>query len=264
MNEQRVAIVTGASRGIGAATAQALAEAGFRIALVATDRTALDGTAEGLATASLVIPGDLGEMAFVESIVPRVVEAWGRVDVLINNAAWREIISMRRISLESWERTLRICLTAPAFLARAAAADMQRRQKGAIINVGSVMARQSAGNAPAYTACKGGLESLTYELASLYGPVGVRVLCVQPGAIDTEMSRGVAPDDASNEIRQFSEEMIMLGRWGRSSEIAATIAFLASDAASYITGTTLDVDGGWLRQHLPLMLKRRHFSDDYS
>lgn len=262
-NESPVALISGASRGIGLATAEAFAFAGYRLALVATNAVALREAAERLSDPVLTIVGDLSDMGFTETIVPQVVDHFGRVDVLINNAAWRDLGSMRRISLESWERTLRICLTAPAFLARWAAADMERRGRGVILNVGSIMSQKAAGLSPAYVACKGALESLTYELASLYGPAGIRVVTLQPGAIATDLSRDLSQNDNPEAIREFSEDMIMLGRWGRSEEIARVLLFLASDAASYITGTTLAVDGGWLRQHFPLSLKQSQFPSDF-
>lgn len=263
MAESPVALVTGASRGIGAATAKAFSENGYRLVLVATNSTALQEVAGKLSVPCLTIAGDLADMNFTESIVAQAIDEFGGVDVLVNNAAWREIASMRRITLEIWERTLRICLTAPAFLARAAANDMQRRRHGVILNIGSIMSQQAAGISPAYLACKGGMDALTFELASLYGPDGIRVVGVQPGAIDTELSKDIADANRPDELRQFSEDMIMLGRWGRAEEIAETLVFLASDRASYITGTTLAIDGGWLRQHFPLSLKRRHFASDY-
>ena len=140
---------------------------------------------------------------------------------------------------------------------------MERRSQGVIINVSSLMSQQAAGISPAYIASKGGLDALTYELASLYAPSGIRVVGVQPGAIDTELSRTLGKESTADELRTFSEDMIMLARWATPDEIAALIVFLASDAASYITGTSIVADGGWLRQHFPISLKRRQFPDDY-
>ncbi len=266
MGEQsvgRVAIITGASRGIGAATAHAFARAGYQLALVATTAEGLQQVATELPTSTLAIAGDLADIAFTETIVPLTMERFGRVDVLVNNAAWRELGSMRHVTLDSWDRTLRICITSPAFLSRWAAAEMERHGRGVILNIGSVMSLQAAGISPAYIASKGALDALTYELASLYGPVGIRVVNVQPGAIDTELSRDVSQAAEDDEIRKFSEEMIMTGHWGKPQEVADVLVFLASDQAAYITGTTLTVDGGWSRQHLPLGMKRRHYPQDY-
>jgi 3-oxoacyl-[acyl-carrier protein] reductase len=213
----------------------------------------------------LVLAGDIADLSFCEDIVAKTVDHFGQVDVLVNNAAWREIISMRHITPESWDRTLRICLTAPAFLARWAATDMERRKRGVIINVSSVMSHQAGGMCPAYVASKGALDALTYELASLYGPIGVRVVGIQPGAIDTEINKDLTENDSTAEaLRDFSEDMIALRRWGKPEEIAQTISFLVSDEASYITGANLLIDGGWQHQHLPLSLRKAMSPADYS
>jgi NAD(P)-dependent dehydrogenase (short-subunit alcohol dehydrogenase family) len=142
---------------------------------------------------------------------------------------------------------------------------MEKRGRGVIINLSSMMSRQAAGISPAYVASKGALDALTLELASLYGPSGIRVVGVAPGAIDTELSRDLsAGSPGPDETRRFSEDMIMLRRWGTPDEVAHVVRFLASDDASYISGTTIDADGGWLHQHLPLSLKRQVFRDDYA
>lgn len=266
MDQSRVAFITGASRGIGAATARLFAESGYRVALAATSVDSLSDVVAHITERgreALALGGDLADLDFAREAIEETVSKFGRIDALVNNAATRDIVSMRRITLESWERTLRVCLTTPAFLARWAAADMERRSQGVIINVSSIMSQQAAGISPAYLASKGGLDALTYELASLYGPVGIRVLGVQPGAIDTDLSRTLSEEEAADELRTFAEDMIMLRRWAEPAEIARLILFLASDAASYITGTTIVADGGWLRQHFPLSLKQRHFRDDY-
>lgn len=268
MANERVAVITGASRGIGAATACLFAQSGYRVAIVATHAESLQHVANRIsATGGVALPlaGDLADLDFAKTVIDDTKAAFGRIDVLVNNAAARELISMRRISPESWNRTLQICLTTPAFLARWAAADMERRHSsGVIINVSSIMAQHAAGNAPAYIASKGGLDSLTYELAALYGPSGIRVVSLQPGAVDTELSRDVAAGATdTDEIREFSHDMIPLGRWATCEEVARVILFLASDAASYITGTTVTADGGWLHHHLPNSLKRKHYPHDF-
>jgi 3-oxoacyl-[acyl-carrier protein] reductase len=266
VNAPKVALITGASRGIGAATALQLTKAGYRLSLVSTSVDSLSNVMVQIAKEggeALSLPGDLADLDFAKSAVDATVGKFGRIDVLVDKAATRDIVSMRRITVESWERTLRVCLTTPAFLARWAAEDMQRRSRGVIINVSSLMSQQAAGISPAYLASKGGLDALTYELASLYGPDGIRVVGVQPGAIDTELSRDLGKESTADELRTFAEDMIMLGRWASPQEIAKLIEFIASDAASYITGTSIVADGGWLRQHFPLSLKRRQFPDDY-
>lgn len=255
----RVALVTGASAGIGAAVAEEFVARGHAVGIVGRSVERLGEVRRRLESAGgrvLELPGDLADLGFVESTVRRVVAAFGRLDVLVNNAAARELATMREITPAEWDRTVRVCLTAPAFLARWAAEEMEKHGRGVIVNVGSMMSRQAHGVSPAYVSCKGALESLTYDLAALYGPVGIRVVTVAPGAIDTAMSQqfvvDTEPDGCEDDpIRQFSESMAMLGRWGRPDEAAKAIAWVASEEASYLTGTTLVLDGGWSRMHMP-------------
>lgn len=269
MNERPVALVTGASRGIGAATAEELARRGYDVTVLARTGPDLDRTAKSVQDAggkSLVQCGDLADLDFAEAAVAATIREFGRIDVLINNAAWREIITMRNISIESWDKTLRISLTAPAFLAKWAAADMEKRKSGVIINVSSIQSQRVSGFGPAYIACKGALDSLTREFATLYGPLGIRVLTLNPGAIDTEMSGDFKSADGQSiteQLRDHSYDMIPMHRWGQAKEMATTIAMLVSDDASYITGTTIYADGGYAVNLNPYRLKRLMFPNDF-
>ncbi|MFM8634143.1 MAG: SDR family NAD(P)-dependent oxidoreductase [Planctomycetia bacterium] len=255
----RVALVTGASAGIGTAVAEEFAHRGHAVGIVGRDAARLDEVRRRIESAGgrvLALAGDLGDLDFAESVVRKVAAAFGRLDVLVNNAAARELKTMREMTPAEWDRTIRVCLTSPAFMARWAAEEMEKQGGGVIVNVGSMMSRQAHGVSAAYVSCKGAMESLTYDLAALYGPVGIRVVTIAPGAIDTAMSSTLtnAPtNDGHTEdpIREFSESMAMLGRWGRPEEVAKAVAWIASDEASYLTGTTLVLDGGWSRMHMP-------------
>jgi 3-oxoacyl-[acyl-carrier protein] reductase len=255
----RVALVTGASAGIGAGVAEEFVHRGYAVGIVGRDATRLDEVRRRLEAAGgrvLALCGDLGDLGFAESAVRRVAAEFGRLDVLVNNAAARELKTMREMTPAEWDRTIRVCLTSPAFMARWAAEEMERHGGGVIVNVGSMMSRQAHGVSAAYVSCKGAMESLTYDLAALYGPVGIRVVTIAPGAIDTAMSSTltngpVADRDTGDPIREFSESMAMLGRWGRPDEVAKAVAWIASDEASYLTGTTIVLDGGWSRMHMP-------------
>lgn len=268
-SDHPVALITGASQGIGATTAEVLAKRGYHCALLAPDRRGLETTAEAVGRAgreSLTCVGDLCDLDYAAESVASCLSRWNRIDVLINNAAWRELVTMRRITLESWEQTLRVCLTAPAFLARHCAAAMETTGGGVILNVSSIQSKLACGISPAYIAAKGGLDALTYELAALYGPQGIRVLAVNPGAVATALSQNyvdAAGSDLGEALRDEVEDMIPLGRYATAVEIARCIAMLVSPDASYLTGTCIDLDGGWFHQGSPYRLKRMQFPEDF-
>ncbi len=260
MPEKRVALITGAPTGIGRATAFEFAANGYDLGITAFEAESLNNVAEQLRAKGATVlarPGDLADLRFAQSFVEAAAAELGAPHVLVNNAAWRELVTMREISTDSWERTLRVCVTAPAFMARWAAEQMEPLRRGVIINVSSIMSGQAHGFAPAYVASKGAIDSLTYDLAALYGPSGIRVLSVQPGAVDTAMSADIAPQDSqpAADLRQWTEQMISLRRWAQPQEIARAIVWLAGDEASYITGTSIALDGGWSRQLYPYGLK---------
>lgn len=262
----KVALVTGAARGIGAATAWAFAREGY--AVVAMDILAdelgvlLAGIkGEGLDAIGLV--ADLTSLETLESTVERIAAKWGRVDVLVNNAAARDLHSVRQMTPEVWDRIVATNLTAPAFLTKWVEPHMRAAGGGVIVNVTSVEAGIPKGVAAAYAAAKGGLLSLTYESAAVLAGSGIRVIAVSPGAVDTKMGEDFAPNSASeddtldDDIKAMSEELIPLKRWAEPEEIAAVILWLAGDGASYITGTEITVDGGLTHTWMPRSLKDR-------
>ena len=248
-----VALITGAARGIGRATALELARRGYRLALV-------DLLGEELTTLhaeALKISGDLADLDFCRQAVDQTAARFGQLDLLVNNAAWRKVETLRETDVATWDRTLRVCLTAPAFLAKWAAEIMQRQGRGVIVNVSSIRAHFSDGTAAAYVAAKGGIDALTHELAALYGPRGIRVVAVAPGAIDTQLSADLAGGDVMRDVAEDCIDHTPLLRFGRPEEVARTIAWLASDDASFITGTTIVADGGLSHHHYGQQLKQR-------
>jgi NAD(P)-dependent dehydrogenase (short-subunit alcohol dehydrogenase family) len=258
MTDRRVAMITGAGRGIGAATARELARRGYDLALLDIEADALDRVAAECRDLGAVVhtwPGDLADLEYVHSAVTQAAERFGRLDLLVNNAAWRKVETMRQTDVETWDRTLRICLTAPAFLAKWAAEVMEKRGRGVIVSISSIRSMAADGTAAAYVACKGAIDSLTYELASLYGPRGVRVLAVNPGAIDTDLSADVAAPGILKKVIGTFVDRVPLGRMGKPEEIARLIALLASDDASYVSGTTVVADGGFSRNCTSLELR---------
>jgi NAD(P)-dependent dehydrogenase (short-subunit alcohol dehydrogenase family) len=270
MSTRPVAFITGASRGIGAATALKFAERGYDVALLAPEREALEAVAAraraygGQARAHDV---DLADLDCARAAVNATLEQWDRLDVLVNNAAWRTHQTMRTIDPETWDRTLRICLTAPAFLAKWAAEAMQERGIcGAILNVSSIMSQRAGGTSPAYVSSKGGLDALSYELAALFGPVGIRVVAVNPGWVDTEMSGDYRASDGASlsaKIEAAAHDEVPLGRPANVDEIATALVWLAGPEASYITGTRFVIDGGWSHHHLRYSLHRLQFPEEF-
>lgn len=273
---KRVAVITGASGGIGSETARVFAARGYDLVLLDYNEETLSSLEQSLngTTSVLAIAGDLADLAWCEQAIETAAKRFGKIDVLVNMAAWREIVTMTEISIESWQRTIDICLTAPAFLSRWCALHMPAG--GAIINISSLNAKLCAGLAPAYSAAKGGLDSLTYDLAALYGPRGVRVVGVALGAIDTALSHDVdgtndadntdadtANADGGTTLRAYGEGIIPLRRYGTAEEAALAIAWMASSEASYLTGTVVELDGGWGHHSLPHGWKKKQFPTEY-
>lgn len=269
--QDRVALVTGASKGIGRSTAIELASAGYHLVVAARNASELadlqNTVVREYQRECLICSGDLADMAFVESITEDTCNKFGKVDLLVNNAAWRTIETLRTITASTWERTLRICLTAPAFLAQRCAAIMEKQNiSGVIINVSSVMSQITGGNSPAYIACKGAVESLTREIAVTYGRSGIRCLCVKPGYIDTDLSNDYAAASGEKIDKKIAEELLdflPLKRPGRSEDIAKAIRWLASSDASYLTGCELEIDGGLTKNFNSYRIKNLQFPKEY-
>lgn len=269
MKKKPVVIITGASRGIGKETARKFARHGYNLTLAARGKERLESLARDLSEAgaeTLVCAGDLHDPEFAHSIITRTADKWKRIDALVNNAAWRTIETMRTISLDNWERTLRISLTIPAFLAKWSAAHMEQAGKGVIVNISSIMSHNVGGYSPAYVCCKGAMESLTFELASLYGPKGIRVVCVNPGSVDTEMSTDYKNEEGENVSQTLNthvNDMIPLGRAGAPAEVANAIFWLCSEEASYIHGAILTIDGGRSHNFTGYATKRMMFPKEF-
>ena len=267
----KVAIITGASKGIGRQTALAFAAADYHVVIIATDFEALQSLEveirERCNLACLICCGDLSDDNFVMSIATSAIKKFGRIDVLVNNAAWRTIETMRTINMENWEKTIRICLTAPAFLAKACAAKMEEQNiAGTIINISSVMSQRVSGSSPAYIACKGALESLTKELAVTYGRSGIRVLCIRPGFIDTEMSNDYTNENGENISRQLANDLIdniPVQRPGTPADIGKAVVWLSSTEASYMSGCNITIDGGLSSNFNSYSIKKLQFPKEY-
>jgi len=240
----RVALVTGASRGLGLAMAQALAAAGAQVVLTARDEARLAEAAEGIRSRggrADIAAFDLLDEAAVTAAVPRIVARHGRLDILLNNAGiclWGGLLES---TMDSWRRTLDTNLTAVYLLAREAARPMMAQRSGRIINIGSYVSVIGRERLTAYVASKHGLAGLTKSLAGELGRHGITCNGIAPGFFETEMAAPILSDPARAGI--FTDAIAM-GRWGRPEELAGAVVFLASQAASYVNGHMLHVDGG--------------------
>ena len=271
MEDKKVVIITGAAGGIGFATAKKFAEHNYCITLADVDLEGLNHLRQHLEkeykAKCHVCHGDLQDFSYVKSIAEECIEKWGRIDTLINNAVWRTVETMRTISLENWDKALRINLTSPAFLAKYVACQMEEKKiKGVIINISSVMAHNAAGYSPAYITAKGGLESLTYELAALYGPRQIRVVAVSPGNIETNLSNDYRDEEGNNlseKLKNHMNDKTPLQRGGRPEEIANVCYWLSSPEASFITGTNILVDGGFLHNFNSYKIKNTQFPKEF-
>jgi NAD(P)-dependent dehydrogenase (short-subunit alcohol dehydrogenase family) len=241
----RVAVVTGASRGIGAATARTLAARGATVAAVARSAPALDDLTADIRAASgtaLAIPADLRDPRSLEAVVTTVVAELGGVDVLVNNAGVLPAATRsEELSLQDWNDVLAVNVSAPWYLAARVHDSMRARGGGVIVNVTSTASRYPSTGLAHYCSSKAALEMATRVCALEWARDGIRVLAVAPGRIDTDMVAPILAWDAKRGARPNP-----LGRLGQADEVAAAIAFLCSDAAAYITGTTLVLDGGEL------------------
>ena len=239
--EGSTAVVTGASRGIGAATARALDQAGARVALVARSREDLLAAAEGLSHDPVVVAADLGQLDAPAAVADEILEKLGHVDVLVNNAAAAARLPTSETDAQLIDHLLAVNVRAPLLLIAALVPAMVEQRRGCIINLSSVSALVGTPRRAAYAASKGALDAATRSLAIELGPSGIRVNSVAPGVVDTDMW---AKNKAIPGVVETIEGQTPLRRWASPEDIADVIVFLASDAARFITGETVAVDGG--------------------
>ena len=237
----KVAIVTGASRGIGRAIAERLAGGGATVICVARGANA-DATAQAITAAGgKAIPhsADVTDAAAVDGLIKQVVDAHGRLDILVSNAGITRDQLMLRMKREDWDAVIATNLTASFTLCQAALRPMIKQRAGRIVAIGSVVGQMGNAGQANYAASKAGLVGFCKALAREVASRQVTVNVVAPGFVETDMTRAIA-DNAKTDW----SAMIPLGRIGRPEEIAAAVSFLASDEASYITGQVLAVNGG--------------------
>ena len=243
MTAPRVALVTGAGRGIGLATARRLFSDGWRVALLDIDRGLLgDAQASlGQPEQTLTLHCDVSDPPAIQAAVEAAATRFGRLDALVNNAGIAVFKPILETTLEDWSRVLAVNLPGPFLATQAAAPIMAATGGGAVVNITSISGMRASTLRVAYGTSKAALAHLTKQQAVELAALGIRVNAVAPGPVDTAMAQAVH----TPEIRRDYHDAIPLDRYGLEEELAEAIAFLCSDRASYITGQFLAVDGGF-------------------
>jgi len=245
----KVAIVTGARRGMGKSHALKLADAGAKV--VVSDisqeecQLVVDEIKENRGEA-IAVKCDVTKKGEVENMVKKAVDKWGKVDILVNNAGICQFKPFLELTEEEWDRTLNINLKGYFLCAQAAAKEMAKQKSGVIVNIASVaMGQVGIGflNLAHYCASKGGIVAMTEAMALELAPYNIRVNAISPGVIETPM---IDPFKADPKAMEATLAQIPLRRVGKPEEVSNLVLFLASDASSYITGSTVVIDGGWL------------------
>ncbi|MCK9172202.1 MAG: 3-oxoacyl-[acyl-carrier-protein] reductase [Desulfuromonas sp.] len=238
----QVAVVTGASRGIGRGIAETLAAAGARLVLVsrrAEDTAELARQIQGRGGEALSLAADVGDAAQVDGLFQTAQERFGRVDILVNNAGINRDALLARMKDDDWDSVLRINLTGAFLCSRAAARLMTKQRYGRIINISSVVGQMGNAGQANYCASKAGLAGMTRSMARELARRNITVNAVAPGFIETDMTAALP-----EKIREQMLDQIPCGRFGDAADVAAVVCFLASPTAAYITGQELAVNGG--------------------
>jgi 2-hydroxycyclohexanecarboxyl-CoA dehydrogenase len=238
----RVVLVTGAGRGIGRAIAVRLAEEDARVAVVDLDAASARDTAAAIGEGAVGLRADVTDGASVRAAVVEAERALGPIDVLVNNAGWDKVEPFVRSAEETWEKVIAINLRGVLLCTRAVLDGMIARRRGRIVSIGSDAARVGSTGEAVYAAAKAGVIGFSKTLARELARHGITVNVVCPGPTDTPLFQGIAAENPK--LMGALERAVPLGRLGRPEEIAAAVAFLASDDAGFVTGQTLSVSGG--------------------
>ena len=252
---QRVVVITGGGTGIGAAAARRLARPGTAVAVVGRRASVLEETVAAVRAAggeALAVPADLAEASAPRAIIDAVVAAFGRVDVLVNNAAAIKHLPVDQATLSLFDEHIAVNVRAPYFLVQAALPYLKESPAAAVINISSSSGSLAIPGQCLYGMSKAALEYQTRSLAAELAPFGVRVNAIAPGPVDTPIHLSWAGDDVAGAYERMKRE-VPLGRMGTADELGAWIAWLASPEASFVTGVVIPVDGG---QVLPGALSR--------
>jgi 2-deoxy-D-gluconate 3-dehydrogenase len=241
----KVALVTGASRGLGAGMALALADAGADVAVHASIKppASTEAAIKAKGREARSFTANLANRVETLRLVPTVIEAFGRIDILVNNAATMQRAPAARHPDEMWDETIEVNLSSVFFLSRAAGVHMLERGGGKIVNIASMLSFQGGITVPSYAAAKGGVAQVTKALANEWAPHRINVNAIAPGYMATDNTSALQADPVRS--RQIGER-IPAGRWGTPDDLGGAVVFLSSRASDYVNGHVLVVDGGWL------------------
>ena len=240
--EGKKAVVTGAGRGIGRSIALALARNGADVAVLDMDEAGAGETAgiiEQTGRKSLALAVDVSRLSEVEEAINKILDLWGSIDIVVNNAGITRDNLLIRMKEDEWDSVIAVNLKGSFNLSKAVARSMMKQRSGCIVNIASIIGMMGNAGQANYAASKGGLIALTKSLAKEMAPRGIRVNAVAPGFIATEMTNKIP-----EKLREEMVRSIPLGRMGEPDDVAAVVSFLTSPAAGYITGQVIVVDGG--------------------
>jgi len=240
--EGKKAVVTGSGRGIGRSIALALARNGADVAVLDMDEAGAGETAgiiEQTGRKSLALAVDVSRLSEVEEAINKILDLWGSIDIVVNNAGITRDNLLIRMKEDEWDSVIAVNLKGSFNLSKAVARSMMKQRSGCIVNIASIIGMMGNAGQANYAASKGGLIALTKSLAKEMAPRGIRVNAVAPGFIATEMT-----DKIPEKLREEMVRSIPLGRMGEPDDVAAVVSFLTSPAAGYITGQVIVVDGG--------------------
>lgn len=241
----KVAIVTGGSKGLGRAMALGLGEAGAKVVVTSRTVPMIEETADEVIRkggAAIAVPVDVNDPQSIDRMVGRVIDHYGKVDILINNAG---IAPMKRTvdtDMDDWNNVMNTNLKSAFLISKAVAGGMIEQRKGKIVNIGSVLGKMASAVAMPYCVSKAGIAHMTRALALEWAPFGIHVNCIAPGFFETEMTAPAREDESH---RKFLTFKIPFKRLGKPEEIVGTALFLASEASDYMTGAVLYLDGGY-------------------
>ena len=242
MTKQKIAIVTGGGSGLGLAIARKLTENNIHTILVGRDKARLEAAVTSLGTNAEAIPFDLTNLSRIPELVQQIVHQHGTIDILVNNAGINQKKSALEVSDAEFQNILQTNLNSVFALTREVAKGMTSNGSGSIVNISSMASQYGIPAVVSYTASKSAIEGITKSLAVEFSPFGVRVNCVAPGFIETEMSARALNGDPERKRKVLSRTP--MGKLGQPEDVAKAVYFLASDEANFITGSILRVDGG--------------------